>query len=119
MSATRPESAIAHHEAVVNGIRLHWAEAGDGPLVVLLHGFPETWLTWRHQLPVLAAAGFRAVAPDLRGFGESERPRATAAYRIPSSPPTSPPSCGTSRRRATPRTRARWSPATTGAAWWR
>lgn len=83
MSAPTNAPAIAHHEAVVNGVRLHWAEAGDGPLVVLLHGFPETWRTWRHQIPVLAAAGFRVVAPDLRGYGGSERPRATAAYRVP------------------------------------
>jgi pimeloyl-ACP methyl ester carboxylesterase len=57
-----------------NGVRLHVAEAGDGPLVLLLHGFPEFWWTWRAQLPALAAAGFRAVAPDLRGYGASDKP---------------------------------------------
>jgi len=51
----------------VNGLDMHVAEAGAGPLVVLLHGFPELWYSWRHQLPVLARAGFHAVAPDLRG----------------------------------------------------
>jgi len=54
----------------------------DGPLVVLLHGFPESWVTWRHQLPALAAAGFRAVAPDLRGYGASDKPRGVGQYRI-------------------------------------
>ncbi|WP_253258318.1 alpha/beta fold hydrolase [Pseudonocardia sp. N23] len=57
-----------------NGIRLHVAEAGTGPLVVLLHGFPEFWWSWRHQLPDLAAAGYRTVAVDLRGYGDSDKP---------------------------------------------
>jgi pimeloyl-ACP methyl ester carboxylesterase len=63
-----------HRDVSGNGIRLHVAEAGDGPLVVLLHGFPEFWWSWRHQLTALAAAGFRAVAPDLRGYGASDKP---------------------------------------------
>src|SRR5690242_21875775 len=54
----------------------------DGPLVVLLHGFPECWVTWRHQFPALAAAGFRAVAPDMRGYGGSDKPRGVAQYRV-------------------------------------
>jgi pimeloyl-ACP methyl ester carboxylesterase len=66
---------------VVNNVRLHWVEMGDGPLVVLLHGFPEFWYEWRHQLPALAAAGFRAVAPDLRGYNLSEKPKGVAPYR--------------------------------------
>src|SRR5437660_6738781 len=53
----------------------------DGPLVLLLHGFPECWVSWRYQLPALAAAGFHAVAPDLRGYGGSDRPRGVPAYR--------------------------------------
>ncbi len=57
-----------------NGIRFHIAEAGDGPLVVLLHGFGQYWWSWRQQLPGLAAAGYRAVAPDLRGYGDTDRP---------------------------------------------
>lgn len=57
-----------------NGIRLHVVEAGEGPLVVLLHGFPEFWWSWRHQLRALAEAGFRAVAVDLRGYGDSDKP---------------------------------------------
>lgn len=71
-----------HHEAELDGVRLHWAEAGTGRPVVLLHGFPEFWYGWRLQLPALAAAGFRAVAPDLRGYGRSERPRGLREYAI-------------------------------------
>jgi pimeloyl-ACP methyl ester carboxylesterase len=57
-----------------NGIRLHVAEAGDGPLVLLLHGFPEFWGAWQHHLVALPAAGYRAVAVDLRGYGDSDKP---------------------------------------------
>ena len=64
--------SIYHRYPVVNGIRYHYAEAGEGPLVIMLHGFPELWYSWRHQLTALAEAGFHAVAPDLRGFGESQ-----------------------------------------------
>jgi len=63
---------VTHHEPNVNGIRYHYAEAGEGPLILLLHGFPELWYSWRHQITALAGAGYRAVAPDLRGFGRSE-----------------------------------------------
>jgi pimeloyl-ACP methyl ester carboxylesterase len=66
----------------VNGIRLHSVEAGDGPLVLLLHGFPESWYSWRHQLEAISAAGYRAVAIDQRGYGRSSKPRSNAAYRI-------------------------------------
>ncbi|HVO96709.1 MAG TPA: alpha/beta hydrolase [Bryobacteraceae bacterium] len=65
-----------------NGIRMHYMEAGSGPLVVLLHGFPESWHSWRHQLPALAEAGFHAVAPDLRGYGRTDQPSAQEAYDI-------------------------------------
>jgi epoxide hydrolase 4 len=65
-----------------NGIRLHCAEEGRGPLVLLLHGFPECWASWRYQIPALAAAGFRVVAPDLRGYGTSDKPRGLDAYRV-------------------------------------
>lgn len=57
-----------------NGARFHVASAGDGPLVLLLHGFPQFWWAWRHQVPALAAAGYRAAAMDLRGFGASDKP---------------------------------------------
>ena len=63
-----------HRFIAANGARFHVAEAGTGPLVMLLHGFPEFWWAWRHQLPVLAAAGYRAVALDLRGYGASDKP---------------------------------------------
>jgi pimeloyl-ACP methyl ester carboxylesterase len=63
-----------HRDISANGVRLHAAEAGGGPLVLLLHGFPQFWWTWRSQLTSLAAAGFRAVAPDLRGYGASDKP---------------------------------------------
>ncbi|MCZ0998231.1 alpha/beta hydrolase [Streptomyces mirabilis] len=62
--------------------RTHLVEQGTGPLVLLVHGFPESWYSWRHQLPALAAAGYRAVAVDVRGYGRSSRPEAPTAYRI-------------------------------------
>lgn len=65
-----------------NGIRLRIAEMGEGPLVILVHGWPESWYSWRHQLPALAAAGFRAVAPDMRGYGKSDKPKAVEDYDI-------------------------------------
>jgi pimeloyl-ACP methyl ester carboxylesterase len=63
-----------HRDISANGVLLHAAEAGSGPLVLLLHGFPQFWWAWRAQLTGLAAAGFRAVAPDLRGYGASDKP---------------------------------------------
>lgn len=65
-----------------NGIRMRIAEEGAGPLVVLLHGFPESWYSWRHQIPALAAAGFRVVAPDQRGYGGTDAPSAIEDYDI-------------------------------------
>jgi pimeloyl-ACP methyl ester carboxylesterase len=73
----------SHREAVVNGVRLHYVEAGQGPLVILLHGFPDFWYTWRLQIPPLAGAGFRVLAPDLRGYNLSDKPAGVAAYRLP------------------------------------
>lgn len=73
---------VEHRMVDVNGIRLHIAEEGEGPLVVLLHGFPESWHSWRHQFGPLAAAGFRAVAPDQRGYGASDHPEDVSAYSI-------------------------------------
>ena len=66
----------------VPGGHIHAVELGDGPLVLLIHGFPEGWWSWRHQLPTLAAAGFRVVAVDVRGYGDSSRPAAVEAYRM-------------------------------------
>jgi pimeloyl-ACP methyl ester carboxylesterase len=65
-----------------NGIKMRIAEEGRGPLVLLLHGWPESWYSWRHQLPVLAAAGYHAVAPDMRGFGKTDKPPAVGDYDI-------------------------------------
>jgi alpha/beta hydrolase fold len=73
---------VTHRMIETNGIRLHVAEQGEGPLVILCHGFPECWYSWRHQLPALAQAGFRAVAPDLRGYGRSDRPEQVEKYTI-------------------------------------
>ena len=66
--------------ADVGDQRLHYVEAGEGPLIVLLHGFPEFWFGWRAQIAPLAAAGFRVVAPDTRGYNLSTRPQEVAAY---------------------------------------
>src|SRR6266851_3215247 len=73
---------ISHRFVETNGIRMHVAEAGAGPLVVLCHGFPESWYSWRHQLPALAEAGFHAVAPDMRGYGQTDRPEAIDQYTL-------------------------------------
>jgi pimeloyl-ACP methyl ester carboxylesterase len=76
------ESGLRHGYAQLPGSRLHYVEAGDGPLVVLLHGFPDFWFSWRFQIPALAAAGFRVVAPDMRGYNLSSRPRSVGEYDI-------------------------------------
>src|SRR3954463_1075916 len=73
---------LRHVTLPANGIRIHAVEAGSGPLVLLVHGFPESWYSWRHQLPVLAEAGYRAVAIDVRGSGRSSKPAAVDAYRM-------------------------------------
>src|SRR6202022_3090791 len=73
---------VRHRTLESNGIRLHVAEKGAGPLVVLCHGFPESWYSWRHQLRGLAEAGFHAVAPDMRGYGQTERPEAIDQYTL-------------------------------------
>ncbi|MFJ5033002.1 alpha/beta fold hydrolase [Streptomyces sp. NPDC088560] len=73
---------IRHRIVRTNGIHMHVAEAGQGPAVLLLHGFPELWYSWRHQLPALAAAGFRAIAPDLRGYGRTDAPADTRGYSL-------------------------------------
>src|SRR5258707_1353581 len=73
---------VTHRMIETNGIRLHVAEQGEGPLIILCHGFPECWYSWRHQLRALAKAGFRAVAPDLPGYGRSDRPEEVEKYTI-------------------------------------
>ncbi len=73
---------ITHRVIETNGIRMHLAEKGSGPLVLLCHGFPESWYSWRHQIDALAAAGFHAVAPDMRGYGQTDQPEAIDQYTL-------------------------------------
>jgi pimeloyl-ACP methyl ester carboxylesterase len=75
-------SDIKHSRVNSNGIRIHLAECGTGPLVIFVHGFPESWYSWRYQLPAIAAAGYRAVAIDVRGYGRSSAPAAVEDYRM-------------------------------------
>ncbi|MEU6251146.1 alpha/beta hydrolase [Streptomyces sp. NPDC047043] len=77
-----PVTAPTHRLVPSPAGRTHLVEQGSGPLVLLLHGFPESWYSWRHQLPALAAAGHRAVAVDVRGYGRSSKPRDVASYRM-------------------------------------
>jgi pimeloyl-ACP methyl ester carboxylesterase len=85
---TLADTTIEHRRATVNGVSLHYVEAGPaGPRraaspVILLHGFPEFWYAWRNQIPALARAGLRVIAPDMRGFGDSDKPGDVASYRI-------------------------------------
>jgi pimeloyl-ACP methyl ester carboxylesterase len=76
------DPAIRHRQLQVGELSMHVAEAGEGPLVLLCHGFPECWYSWRHQLTALAAAGYHAVAPDMRGYGRTEAPQPVEAYSI-------------------------------------
>lgn len=73
---------LTHYHADLGDVRLHYVEAGEGPLVLLLHGFPQFWYQWRHQIPALVEAGFRVVAPDMRGYNLSDKPHGVRAYRI-------------------------------------
>jgi len=73
---------LTHRSIEANGIRIHLAEQGSGPLVLLCHGFPESWYSWRHQLAALSKAGFHAVAPDMRGYGRSGRPEQIERYSM-------------------------------------
>ncbi|GAA3289302.1 hypothetical protein GCM10020295_00860 [Streptomyces cinereospinus] len=79
---SEPTAALRHRIVEAPAGRLHLVEQGTGPLVLLVHGFPESWYSWRRQLPALAAAGYRAVAIDVRGYGRSSKPAATDAYRM-------------------------------------
>ncbi len=81
VDADDPE-AFNHCFAEVNGIRMHYIDEGQGPLVILLHGFPYLWYMWRRQIGALAGAGFRVVVPDQRGFGQTDRPDSVDAYDL-------------------------------------
>ena len=73
---------LTHRTIEANGIRVHVVEQGSGPLVLFCHGFPESWYSWRHQLSALAAAGYRAVAPDMRGYGRTDQPENIDQYTL-------------------------------------
>ncbi len=73
---------LAHRYADLGDVRLHYVEAGEGPLVLLLHGFPQFWYEWRYQIPALVEAGFRVIAPDMRGYNLSDKPPGVRAYRV-------------------------------------
>ena len=75
-------SELQSRTVPVEGGRIHLVEQGSGPVVLLVHGFPESWYSWRHQLPALADAGYRAVAIDVRGYGRSSKPTAIDEYRL-------------------------------------
>src|SRR5438128_3183029 len=75
-------SGPTHRAVETNGIRMHIAEHGAGPLVLLCHGWPESWYSWRHQLRALGEAGYHAVAPDQRGYGQTDRPDAIDQYTL-------------------------------------
>ena len=74
--------SLTHRVVDAGGTRIHLVEAGSGPAVLMVHGFPESWYSWRHQLPALSAAGYRAIAIDVRGYGRSSKPSAIEAYRL-------------------------------------
>ncbi len=78
------ESGLTHQYIETNGLTLHVVEAGppDGPLVILLHGFPEAWYGWRYQIEALAAAGWHVLAPDQRGYNLSDKPKGVKSYRL-------------------------------------
>ena len=77
-----PIAGVDFHHYDVNGLRMRVAEQGDGPLVLFVHGWPESWYSWRHQIPAVAAAGYHAAAPDMRGYGGTTAPSAAADYDI-------------------------------------
>ncbi len=79
-TTTSPSTVLREGYADVGDVQLHYVEAGEGPLVLLLHGFPEFWYGWRKQIAPLAKAGFRVVAPDLRGYNLSSRPDGFTEY---------------------------------------
>ena len=81
-SAAAAEAGPKMRTVEANGIKMRIAEMGQGPLVIFLHGFPESWYSWRHQLPAVAKAGFHAVAPDLRGYGKTDKPANVEDYDI-------------------------------------
>ena len=78
---TTTQETWQHRDIITNGIRMHYVTQGEGPLTVLLHGFPEFWYSWRYQIPFLAEHGYTVVAPDLRGYNDTDKPR--KGYDVP------------------------------------
>lgn len=76
------DEGLVHGHFVIDGIRLHYVEKGQGPLVILLHGFPEFWYAWKRQISVLAEAGYRVIALDQRGYNDSDQPQEARHYRL-------------------------------------
>ena len=76
------EIGLLHKTALINDLNFHYVEAGEGPLVILLHGFPEFWISWRHQIPALVEAGYRVIAPDMRGYNLTDSPSRVSHYKI-------------------------------------
>ncbi|XP_052207040.1 uncharacterized protein LOC127811323 isoform X2 [Diospyros lotus] len=74
--------SIEHTTLSVNGINMHVAQLGSGPAVLFLHGFPELWYSWRYQILSLASSGYRAIAPDLRGYGDTDAPPSADSYTV-------------------------------------
>jgi pimeloyl-ACP methyl ester carboxylesterase len=73
---------IEHQTVATNGINMHIASIGTGPVILFLHGFPELWYSWRHQLLSLSSLGYRCIAPDLRGYGDTDAPKNVREYTI-------------------------------------
>ena len=73
---------IKHRTIQTNGVNMHIAEQGEGPLVLFCHGFPESWYSWRHQIEAVSRAGFHAVAPDMRGYGRTDQPKSIDQYTL-------------------------------------
>lgn len=82
-SAATLMDQVEHHYAENQGVKLHYAAMGDGPLVVMIHGFPDFWYTWRRQMPALSEAGYRVAAVDLRGYNLSDKPKGVEQYAMP------------------------------------
>lgn len=74
--------SIKHTTLKLNGINIHIAEKGSGPVILFIHGFPELWYSWRHQILALSNLGYRCIAPDLRGFGDSDVPEGVENYTV-------------------------------------
>ena len=75
-------SGLTEHVIDANGIQIHYVTKGEGPAVLMCHGFPESWYSWRHQIEALAEAGYKAVAMSMRGYGKTSAPQEIEAYDI-------------------------------------